>query len=213
VWSDGSHVVFAAYVLVPWVGVTAVGYGLGQIFQWKPERRRTFLARGGIAMIVAFIALRALNVYGDPSKWAPQKSAVFTVLSFINTTKYPPSLLFLLMTLGPAMLLLRAFEGRASRYSGPALVVGRVPMFYYLAHVVVIHTLAFFACLLRYHEVHWMFESPTLDRFPITQPPGWPLGLPWVYLIWISVLVILYPACRWYSQVKLRSNNPWLSYL
>jgi uncharacterized membrane protein len=213
VFSDGSHLVFAAYVLIPWVGVTAVGYGLGQIFDWQPERRRRFLVRGGMASIAAFLVLRALNVYGDPAKWAPQKSAVFTFLSFINTTKYPPSLLFLLMTLGPALLLLRAFDAREYGDSNPALTVGRVPMFYYIAHVVVIHTLAFVAALVRFHDTRTVFESPTLDRFPITQPPGWPLSLPWIYLIWMSVLVILYPACRWYARKKLGSGNPWLSYL
>ena len=212
-YSDGSHLVFAAYVLIPWVGVTAAGFALGQIFEWSAERRQRFLLRAGIASIAGFVVLRALNVYGDPARWTLQKSAVFTYLSFINTTKYPPSLLFLLMTLGPALLFLRAFDGRERKRSGPALIVGRVPMFYYIAHVIVIHTLAFVAALIRFGQVHYVFESPTLDRFPITQPPGWPLSLPWVYLIWIAVLVILYPICRWYARVKLESANPWLSYL
>ena len=212
-YSDGSHLVFAAYVLIPWVGVTAAGFALGQIFEWSAERRQRFLLRAGIASIAAFIVLRAVNVYGDPARWAPQKSAVFTFLSFINTTKYPPSLLFLLMTLGPALLFLRVFDRRERSRSGPALIVGRVPMFYYIGHVIVIHTLAFLAALIRFGQVRNVFQSPTLDRFPITQPPGWPLSLPWVYLIWISVLVILYPVCRWYARVKLESGNPWLSYL
>ncbi|HEY1953125.1 MAG TPA: hypothetical protein VGG76_09985, partial [Gemmatimonadaceae bacterium] len=177
------------------------------------ERRQAFLLRCGVGLVAAFIALRLMNVYGDPARWSTQKSAAFILLSFINTTKYPPSLLFLLMTLGPALLLLRAFDRGVRGYWQPALIVGRVPMFYYLAHVVVIHTLALPVCLARFGAVHWMFESPTPDRFPITQPPGWSLGLPWVYLIWISVLVILYPACRWYARKKLGSGNPWLSYL
>lgn len=213
VFSDGSHLVFAAYVLIPWVGVTAVGYALGQIFDWPAERRQRFLLRAGLVLIGAFVVIRVSNLYGDPAKWAPQKTTVFTILSFINATKYPPSLLFLLMTLGPALLLLRAFDGRKYADANPALVVGRVPMFYYIAHILVIHTLAFAACLVRYHEVRWVFESPTLDRFPITQPPGWPASLPWVYVVWISVLVILYPACRWYARKKLGGANPWLSYL
>jgi len=213
VFSDGSHLVFAAYPLIPWIGVTAVGFGLGQIFDWTVERRQRFLLRLGLSLIVGFIVLRAINVYGDPSRWEQQRTALFTVLSFVNTTKYPPSLLFLMMTLGPAMLILRAFERERSEYWKPALVVGRVPLFYYIVHILVIHTLAFVACLLRYGEVHWMFESPTLDRFPITQPPGWPLSLPWVYLIWLLVLVILYLISRWYARVKLGSTNPWLSYL
>jgi uncharacterized membrane protein len=213
VFSDGTHLVFAAYPLIPWIGVTAVGYGLGQIFEWSAERRQRFLLRLGLSLIAGFIVLRATNVYGDPSKWDAQKTLAFTVLSFINTTKYPPSLLFLMMTLGPAMLLLRAFERGRSGYWNPAMTVGRVPLFYYIVHIVVIHVLALAACLARYGDVHWMFESPTLDRFPITQPPGWPLSLWWVYLIWIVVLIILYVISRWYARVKLGSRNPWLSYL
>lgn len=213
VFNNGTRIVFAAYVLIPWVGVTMVGYGLGQIYDWPAERRKSFLARTGLAMIAAFLVLRALNIYGDPSKWAHQKTTFFTLLSFVNTTKYPPSLLFLLMTLGPALLLLRAFDDRIPNLFRPALIVGKVPMFYYVLHVVVIHVLALIAALVRFGEAHTVFESPTLDRFPITQPPGWPLGLRWVYLVWLTVLVILYPACRWYAAVKQRSGNPWLSYL
>ena len=213
VYSNGTHMVFAAYPLVPWIGVTAAGYGLGQIFDWPVERRRRFLLRLGLSLVVGFLILRGINVYGDPARWQPQKTAAFTILSFLNATKYPPSLLFLMMTLGPAMLLLRSFETRRSQYWKPALVVGRVPLFYYIVHILVIHTLALIACLARYGEAHWMFESPTLDRFPVTQPPGWPLSLPWVYLIWMLVLVILYFISRWYARVKLTSGNPWLSYL
>jgi uncharacterized membrane protein len=213
VFTDGTHLVFAAYVLIPWIGVTMVGYGLGQIYDWPVDRRKRFLLRTGLALIAAFVVLRFANVYGDPSKWEHQKSALFTLLSFVNTTKYPPSLLFLLMTLGPAMLLLRAFNDRIPGSFRPALIVGKVPMFYYVLHVLVIHVLALIVCAVRFGAVHWMFESPTLDRFPVTQPPGWPLDLPWVYVIWLSVLVILYPACRWYAGLKQRSGNPWLSYL
>ena len=213
VFSDGTHLVFAAYPLIPWIGVTAVGYGLGQIFDWSPDRRQRFLLRLGLSLVAAFIILRVVNRYGDPGRWEPQRTGLHTLLSFINATKYPPSLLFLLMTLGPAMLILRRFDRGASRYWSPALIVGRVPLFYYIVHILVIHTLALIACMARYRQVHWMFESPTLDRFPVTQPPGWPLGLPWVYMIWLLVLVILYFICRRYAAMKMRSSNPWLSYL
>jgi uncharacterized membrane protein len=212
-WTDGNHTLFAAYVLIPWVGVTAVGYSLGQVYRWEPERRRRLLGRMGVALIVAFIALRAANIYGDPSNWAHQRSGIFTTLSFINTTKYPPSLLYLLMTLGPALLFLRAVDDRLPRVLRPALVFGKVPMFYYVLHIVLIHLAAVAACLARYGSVHWMFESPSLDRYPITQPPGWPAPLPVVWLVWVSVVVLLYPVCRWFAGVKRRRTDWWLSYL
>lgn len=212
-WTDGTHTLFAAYGLIPWVGVTAVGYSLGQVYRWEAERRRRFLGRMGVALIIAFVALRAANVYGDPSHWAHQRSGVFTVLSFINTTKYPPSLLYLLMTLGPALLFLRAVDDRLPRLLRPALVFGKVPMFYYVLHIVLIHLLAVGACLARYGGTHWMFESPSLDRYPITQPPGWPAPLPVVWLVWVGVVVLLYPLCRWFADVKRRRTDWWLSYL
>jgi len=212
-WTGGAHTVFAAYVLIPWVGVTAVGYSLGQVYRWEPERRRRFLLRMGIALVVAFLALRAVNIYGDPSRWAHQRSGVFTALSFINTTKYPPSLLYLLMTLGPALLFLRAVDGGVPRALRPALAYGKVPMFYYALHIVLIHLLAIGACLVRYGSARWMFESPTLDRYPVTQPPGWPAPLLVVWLIWVTAVVLLYPLCRWFAGVKRRRTDWWLSYL
>lgn len=212
-WSDGTHTLFAAYVLVPWVGVTAVGYCLGQVYRWEPARRRRFLVRMGAALIVAFLALRFVNVYGDPSRWSVQRTTVFTALSFINATKYPPSLLYLLMTLGPALLFLRMVDGGIPRGLRPALVFGKVPMFYYVLHIVLLHLLAAVACLARYGTAHWMFESPTLDKYPVTQPAGWPAPLPVVWLVWLLVVVLLYPLCRWFAAVKRRRTDWWLSYL
>ncbi len=211
VYTDGRHLVFVAYTLIPWIGVVAAGYGLGRIFEWEPERRRRFLVRLGTALTVAFVALRAVNVYGDPRPWGHFGSA--TVLSFLNTTKYPPSLLFLLMTLGPALLFLRAVDGRTPRLLRPALVFGRVPLFYYVLHVVVMHLLAVAVCQWRYGAIHWMFESPGLAQFPVTQPPGWPLSLPYVYLCWVTVVLLLYPLCVWFAGLKRRRRDWWLSYL
>jgi uncharacterized membrane protein len=208
-----DHVVFAAYPLIPWIGVTAVGYGLGQIYGWDAERRRRFLLRLGAGLTVAFLLIRALNKYGDPSRWMPQKTVVFTVLSFLNTTKYPPSLLFLLMTLGPAMIFLRAFDSVTPRTLRPALVIGKVPMFYYLLHFALIHVLAVVTCYVRYGSAHWMFESPDLAHYPFTPPPGWGFTLPIVYLAWALVVTAMYPLCRWYAGLKQRRSDPWLSYL
>ena len=167
----------------------------------------------GTVLTIAFVAIRAINGYGDPRPWSSQSSALYTAFSFVNTTKYPPSLLFLLMTLGPALLFLRAVDVRTPALLRPALIIGKVPMFYYALHIVLIHLLAVGACLVRYGSAHWMFESPTLDRYPVTQPPGWPAPLPVVWLIWMTVVVLLYPLCRWFAGVKRRRKDWWLSYL
>jgi uncharacterized membrane protein len=206
------HAVFVAYTLVPWVGVMAVGYGLGQIYAWTAERRKAFLLRAGLSTTAAFAILRGFNIYGDPVRWSTQKSAAFTALSFLNTNKYPPSLLFLLMTLGPALLFLWLVDGGTPQFLRPALVLGKVPMFYYLLHFPLIHLLAVAACYARYGQANWMFESPTIDKFPFTQPPGWGFSLPVVYLVWMSVVVALYPLCRWFADLKQRRSDAWLSY-
>ncbi|HCU11542.1 MAG TPA: hypothetical protein DGB72_05380, partial [Gemmatimonadetes bacterium] len=208
-----EHVLFVAYPLIPWIGVTAVGYGLGQVYAWDADRRRTFLVRLGLALSVAFLVIRGLNVYGDPSRWMRQKTAVFTVLSFLNTTKYPPSLLFLLMTLGPAMVFLWAVDRGTPRVLRPALVIGKVPMFYFVLHFALIHLLAVVTCYVRYGSAHWMFESPDLAHYPFSPPPGWGYSLPVVYLAWAFVVVAMYPLCRWFAALRQRRSDPWLSYL
>jgi uncharacterized membrane protein len=211
--ANPQHLVFVAYPLIPWVGVTAAGFALGQIFGWPAVRRKKFLFSLGIGLTIAFVLLRGVNIYGDPAPWTRQKTAVFTVLSFLNTVKYPPSLLFLLMTLGPAMLLLWAFDSGFPRFLRPALILGRVPLFYYAAHLVLIHLIALVVCYATYGQVHWMFESPSLGQYPITPPPGWGFGLPMVYVIWAFIVIALYPLCVWYARLKQRSGSAWLSYL
>jgi uncharacterized membrane protein len=207
-----GRVVFVGYPLIPWMGVTAAGYGLGQIYSWPPERRKAFLLPLGLALTAAFFVLRAINVYGDPLRWTTQKSPAFTVLSFLNTTKYPPSLLYLLMTLGPALLFLWAVDAGTPQWLRPALIIGKVPMFYYLLHIPLIHLIAVAVCYARYGQAHWMFESPGLGQFPITQPPEWGYSLPIVYLVWACVVLALYPLCRWFAGLKQRRNDAWLSY-
>jgi uncharacterized membrane protein len=210
---SGPHTVFASYPLIPWVGVTAAGFGLGRIYDWAPARRRAFLLQGGSLLSAAFVVLRLVDRYGDPSRWSVQASPAATVLSFLNTTKYPPSLLFLLMTLGPALLALGAVDGRTPRWLRPALVMGKVPMFYFVLHLPLIHLLAIVASYSRYHDAHWMFESPDLAHYPFTPPPGWGYPLPVVYTIWAAVVLAMYPLCRWFADVKRRRHDAWLSYL
>lgn len=216
-----QYVVFAAYPLVPWIGVTALGYALGDLWSAAPERRRTWLWRGGLACVAAFIVLRGLNIYGNPSPWTTQVSPLYTVLAFLNTTKYPPSLLFLLMTLGPVALLLATLERHSSMQNHapgrawwrPLLTFGRVPLFYYAVHFFLLHLLAVIVCALRYGSVHWMFESPDLSRYPFTPPPGWGYSLPVVYVTWIIIVVAMYPLCVRYGQLKAARRGGWTSYL
>jgi uncharacterized membrane protein len=209
----GRHLVFVSYPLIPWIGVTAVGFALGRVYDRAPERRRAFLLRTGAALSAAFVVLRAINIYGDPSRWTAQHSSTATLLSFLNTTKYPPSLLFLLMTLGPALLALAAADRGTPRVLRPAVIFGRVPMFYFVLHLPLIHLVAIVVAWARYHEVHWMFESPDLAHYPFTPPPGWGYSLPVVYAVWIGVVIALYPACRWFAGLKQRRRDAWLSYL
>ena len=208
-----GFVVFVAYPLVPWIGVTAVGYALGQIYRWDAPRRKTLLMRCGLIAIGTFVALRLINGYGDPAPWTSQTSPAMTIVSFLNLTKNPPSLLYLLMTLGPALLMLRALDGSTPRLLAPALTIGRVPLFYFVLHLTLIHLLAEILCSAWYGAVHWMFESPDMGSYPFTPPPGWGVPLPITYLLWVVVVVALYPVCAWFAGVKQRSRGGWLSYL
>ena len=207
----GGHL-FVAYPLVPWLGVMALGWCLGGIYAWPAERRHRVLLWLGLGLTAAFVVLRAMNGYGDPVPWAPQATPVMTLLSFLNTTKYPPSLAFLLMTLGPALLLLRAAETPA-RWLEPVRIIGRVPLFYFLLHFALIHLIAVAVSALSFGAVRGMFESPTIDRYPVTFPPGWGYSLPGVYAAWIGVVIAVYPVCRWYAAVKQRRRDWWLGYL
>ena len=211
--NDPARTVFVAYPLIPWLGVTAAGFALGRIYTWHSDRRRAFLLRLGIGLTIAFLVFRAIDGYGDPSHWTRHSTGLFTALSFLNTSKYPPSLLFLLMTLGPAMLLLRAVDHRTPRGLRPALLIGRVPLFYYVLHFSLIHLLAVAVCYVRYGTAHWMFESPDLGKYPFTAPPNWGYSLPVVYLVWAIVVLAMYPLCRWFAGLKQRRREAWLSYL
>jgi uncharacterized membrane protein len=207
-----SPVVFVVYPLIPWIGVMAVGYAFGALYQQSTERRRKLLLMIGGGLTVLFVLIRATNFYGDRSKWAPQKNAIFTVLSFVNTSKYPPSLLFLLMTLGPAIVALAWFEvanrGPLSRFF---ITFGRVPLFYYLLQWFTAHGISVLLHLAFGKPVRWLFMSPiTLFQNP---PKGQGFDLWVVYLSWIAGVLLLYPLCKWFAGVKARRKDWWLSYL
>ncbi|MFL5386609.1 MAG: DUF1624 domain-containing protein [Longimicrobiaceae bacterium] len=198
------------YPLLPWLGVLLCGYALGQVYAWDAERRRRLLVWLGVGMIAAFIALRLPNLYGDPAPWSVQKNAAFTVLSFVNTTKYPPSLLFVLMTLGPALLLLARVETLRRGPVGRALVTfGQVPLFFYLLQWPVAHGLALLLSLAAGKPTGHLFGFPGF-----TPPePGAGFGLGVTYLCWSAGVALLYPLCRWFAGVKRRRKDWWLSYL
>ena len=206
-----SPVVFVVYPLIPWIGVMAAGYVFGVLYQWDgPRRRRALLILGSVA-IVLFIIIRGINLYGDPSRWASQDSLVFTVLSFINTTKYPPSLLFLLMTLGPAILSLVIFETESSRGAIARFFItfGRVPLFFYLLQWFTAHLISIGLHFAFGKQVSHLFQSPI--TFSPPQGTGFNLGV--VYLAWIVGVLLLYPLCKWFAGLKQRRKSWWLSYL
>jgi uncharacterized membrane protein len=220
-----SPVVFVLYPLIPWVGVMAAGYAFGALYQMDAARRQRLLMLMGSFSTALFIILRLINHYGDPSHWSRQGTIAFTVLSFLNTTKYPPSLLFLLMTLGPAMLALAWFEkGRqtsvASDRTGPRsvfgrlrnvfVIFGRVPLFFYILQWYTAHIIAVVLHLIAGKPVGWMFDSQTMLNGP---PPGMGFSLAVVYLAWIIGVILLYPLCKWFAGVKARRKDWWLSYL
>jgi uncharacterized membrane protein len=208
--TSGTTIVFL-YPIVPWVGVMAAGYGLGALFQKPPELRQRWLIRLGVGMVAGFILLRLSNLYGDSAHWSVQSSGVFTLMSFLNCSKYPPSLLYLLMTLGPALLLL-AFMERRPRWQPAWLVIyGRVPMFYYLLHLYLLHLGAGLTALFlgRAGHAQWVLGS----SFNMNRPEDYGYPLWAVYLAWIIIVAMLYLPCRWYAGVKQRNRSPWLSYL
>ena len=208
--------VLVTYTLLPWIGVMAGGFCFAQLFLLEPERRRRLMLRLGFAMTLAFIVVRAINHYGDPVPWSHQKSAVFTVLSFLNCTKYPGSLDFLLMTLGPALLFLACFDQRTFSAANPLVVFGRVPMFYFILHFYLIHILMVLAAWLRYGNTASKFilnPIPAMGGPQQLFPPDFGYSLATVYGVWVLTLALLYPICRWFARVKATRRTWWLSYL
>ena len=205
----GPHArLFVLYVLVPWSGVMAAGYALGPVFRLDPARRRSFLLRTGAAVTAGFIVLRASNLYGDPAAWSVQASVLATVLAFIDCEKYPPSLLYLMMTLGPALILLALFERVHGALAGLVTTFGRVPFFFYVVHVAFIHALAVAFAWITVGDIGWTFGA-----FLSQKPASYGLGLPGVYVVWLCVVAALYPPCRAFAALKQRRREWWWSYL
>jgi uncharacterized membrane protein len=176
-----------------------------------PEKRKKTLLIIGGSVILLFVLIRASNIYGDSSKWSVQESPMFTLMSFLNTTKYPPSLLYALMTLGPALIFLALMEKPLGNWVRPMLHFGRVPMFFYLLHLYLIHILATIALVLNGNDWHETILSRGLRNF---NPEGYWFSLPIVFFVWAIVILCLYPLCKWYDAYKSQHKEKWwLSYL
>lgn len=200
------------YAFPVWAGVMILGYGFGKFYQQhiSSTYRKKLLLAIGFGAIALFIVLRLLNQYGDPSEWRYQKDNVFTFLSFLNTTKYPPSLLYLLMTLGPSIVFLALAEKAQSRFNQVLITYGRVPFFYYVLHLYLIHAL----CAIVFFASGYSGSDIVSPQSPfLFRPPDFGFSLWIVYGIWLLVVILLYPPCRWYDRYKSSHRQWWLSYL
>lgn len=202
------------YPFLPWFGIMLLGYCMGEWYRkdFDAARRKRNLLRTGILALLLFLVLRYFNVYGDPAPWSEQKNMVYTLLSFINVTKYPVSLQYALLTLGPVLLILSWLEKIKAPVLHPFAVVGRVPLFYYILHFYLLHAGALILYL--------VFTGKSLSAIDFHfntgfggLPTGYGYALVWTYVAWISVVIILYPVCRWYNQYKSTHKHWWLSYL
>jgi uncharacterized membrane protein len=198
-----------AYPLIPWIGVMALGYVLASCYAWDADRRRGYFLAAGVVAVALFIALRFMNGYGNPDPWTSQRTPGLTVASFLNVRKYPPSLHFLLMTLGPVLIALALTERVRGRVGRWLSVYGRVPLFFYVTHIFAAHLAGMLVALA---------QGGTLRRIPIFTDPGavpewFGVGLPGVYVAWILVVVALYFPCRAFARMKDRRHDWWLQYL
>lgn len=214
VFSVGGFKLMFAYAVLPWTGIMLLGYALGKLYTsgvTQDFRRKTLLTIGA-SLVVLFIAIRFINIYGDPKPWELQRNLTYTILSFINVTKYPPSLLYTCMTIGPGLLILAFIEKSHNRITHILNIFGRVPFFYYILHIYVIHlaaALLYFAQGFTFADLYTVKMSFAL--FVPDSDYGVPLG--YVYIIWIAITAVCYLPTRWYNKYKSSHKNWWLSYI
>lgn len=201
--------VLAFYPLVPWVAVLAAGYAFGPVFTWSPERRQRALLVAGTLLLVLFVLLRTTGIYGDPVPWRKQESVLPSILSFLDCEKYPPSLLFLCMSIGPALLALAWFDKWRGALARFFITFGRVPLFYYVLHIYLIHLLALALAVAQRRNPAWLLHGLP----PMANPADWDLSLPAVYGVWTLVVLLLWMPCHWFAQLKQRKPAWWMSYL
>ena len=202
------------YALLPWLGIMCTGYGIGKWFTKSVDvdSRSKYLLLSGIISIALFVVLRFINIYGDSAPWSVQKNSLFTLMSFLNCTKYPVSLLFTLMTVGPTLIVLSLMEKSSDTKLKPLLVFGRVPLFYFILHFYLAHFLALILLLVstdtQFSQIDWHFSKGFGGI-----PPNTGVSLPWVYVAWVVVVLITYPLCRKYNEYKSSHHHWWLSYI
>jgi uncharacterized membrane protein len=206
---DGGRTFVMAYPPIPWVGIMLTGFAAGKLFELSVNKRKRIFLRIGLASLVLGIIVRAINIYGDPFPWATQKNALFTFLSFINVTKYPPSLLFCLLMLGIMFLILSLVEGMKNKFTEITSVYGKVPLFYFLVHWYILHPIMFLIVFLQGYK-----SSDLLFGFNFGRPKGSSgVNLLYIYLIWLLVVIMLYPFCKWYGKYKeSHREKKWLRY-
>ena len=209
-----DHCLLIIYPFLPWLGLMILGYCLGKIYQAgiSITRRLNFLYSLGAGLVLLFILLRSLNIYGDPHVWTPQKNFLFSLLSFLNVSKYPPSLLFICITIGPSLILLAFLERFNNRFTRALTDFGRVPFFYYVLHLYLFHAISMILFFTRGHTFsEGMNAKPQVPFRFFTPGEGYDLWV--VYFIWIAVVIALYPLCKWFNDYKGRHKKWWLSYL
>jgi uncharacterized membrane protein len=215
---DGPNLV-VLYSIVPWIGVMAAGYAFGRVLTLEPARRNRLCLQIGLGASMLFLVLRGFDVYGDPRPWTAQTvqrpdgpPPMPAVLAFLNTSKYPASPLFLLMTLGPSIALLPLLEKARGAVARWLTVFGRVPFFFYVLHIPLIHAMALVVSRIRLGAVSpWLFANHPMGNPP--PPDGYTWGLGTLYFVWLGAVLLLYPACRWFADFKMRRKDWWLSYL
>jgi uncharacterized membrane protein len=210
----GPISVYVQYPVLPWTGIIVLGYYSGRFYGpfYGPEKRRTVLLLAGSVALAAFFLLRSLNIYGDPMPWSIQQNGSFSTMSFFNVTKYPPSLHYILITLGPALIFLALTEKKMNRIAKILSVFGQVPFFYYILHIYLIHILAMIAAALAGYDLRTMILSTKVNASKALA--GYGFGLPTVYMVWGGLLVLLYPLCRWFNRYKQNNREKkWLGYL
>ncbi|WP_448702668.1 DUF1624 domain-containing protein [Mucilaginibacter sp. AW1-3] len=211
----GEFLFSVKYPVLPWIGVMALGYCLGSLYApvYDAERRKNMLLFLGVIAIILFMLLRLSNVYGDAAHWAMQKTLPLGLLSFLNVTKYPPSFLYILITLGPALIFLSVAEKPLNLITARIAIFGRVPLFYYLLHFFLIHLMAIVGAGFLGYAWQDMILSVRINASAALKGYGFTLAT--VYLVWAILLIILYPLCKWFDSYK-RANlakHRWLSYL
>ncbi|MFN0106549.1 MAG: DUF1624 domain-containing protein [Bryobacteraceae bacterium] len=199
-----GYTFFPQYPLLPWMAILFAGYGFGIVYAMEDERRRRMIAWIGAVSAALFVLIRAMNVYGDPRPWQGG------IYSFLNCSKYPPSLLFILMTLGPPLVLLSRLPDKILGGWRHVVMFGRVPLFFYLIHLPLIHGAAMVYALAVYGNADWLTDAPGWGREP--QPGDFGLGLPGVYVVWMAILALMYPLCVWFTRQKRENPAAWLRY-